>query len=198
MAEMTKEDVHVVVLLASFMSLALGWVMVNVEDPAMWRSSAVLFMLQLFALVLYVSNYAFDVPERVIAFGDPERAVEFQVFGLMLGAVFGLGRMVALPLAITPLVAFYVVVISPIVEELFFRGTLMPLLAGRLSAAGGYLLSSVAFSAYHYTLYVAEPVALAWAFVFGLVMAVVVDKLESVTPAIIGHVVTNFFVLVPW
>jgi hypothetical protein len=80
---------------------------------------------------------------------------------------------------------------APLVEELFFRGFLFPLLARRLGLAAGVLLTAAGFAFIH-----ASQLASAWApllilFVVGLVLTLVRVRSQSVASSFLMHVGYN-------
>ena len=81
---------------------------------------------------------------------------------------------------------------APLVEELFFRGFLYPVLARRLGVAAGVVLTALGFALVH-----ASQLASAWApllvlFVVGLVFTIVRVATRSVAPGFLMHVGYNF------
>jgi hypothetical protein len=96
------------------------------------------------------------------------------------------------------IMTFFGVSMAPLVEELFFRGFLYPLLARRLGLAAGVLLTAAGFAMMH-----ASQLASAWApllilFVVGLVLTLVRVRTQSVASSFLMHVgynATLFFVL---
>jgi membrane protease YdiL (CAAX protease family) len=80
---------------------------------------------------------------------------------------------------------------APLVEELFFRGFLYPVLARRLGIAVGVVLTALGFAFVH-----SSQLASAWApllvlFVVGLVFTIVRVKTSNVAPGFLMHVGYN-------
>ena len=90
-------------------------------------------------------------------------------------------------------IVFAVAVVAPVIEELFFRGLLLPGLAERYGAGLALTLTSLAFGVIH-----AEPAAILYATVAGLVLGAITLRTGSVLPAIAMHAATNAMpILVP-
>ncbi len=90
-------------------------------------------------------------------------------------------------------IVFSVVVAAPLTEELLFRGLLLPGLAERYGAAFALGVTSLGFGAIH-----AEPGAIVYATVAGLVLGAITLRTKSVLPALAMHGATNAMpVLVP-
>ena len=90
------------------------------------------------------------------------------------------------------IMALFGISMAPLVEELFFRGFLYPVLARRLGIAIGVALTAFAFALVH-----ASQLANAWApllvlFVVGLVLTLVRVKTRNVAPGFLMHVGYNF------
>jgi len=86
--------------------------------------------------------------------------------------------------------------IAPLVEELFFRGFLFPVLARRLGVALGVVLTAFGFALVH-----ASQLASAWApllvlFLVGLVFTTVRVVTRNVVPGFLMHVGYNFTLFV--
>jgi uncharacterized protein len=89
------------------------------------------------------------------------------------------------------LIVIGVAIVAPIVEELFFRGVLLPALAERFGDAAGIVGSSVIFALFHF-----EPVAMPGLLVVGLVFALLVHRTGRLGPAIVAHIAFNAVVAV--
>ncbi|MFV5701599.1 lysostaphin resistance A-like protein [Flavobacterium sp. XS2P12] len=85
-----------------------------------------------------------------------------------------------------------VLLVSPLLEELIFRGSLLPLLIKTESPKKAILLSSLGFSLAHYL----SGSSLFAAFVLGVFLAYVYLKTESVFLCFIAHALNNFLALV--
>lgn len=85
-----------------------------------------------------------------------------------------------------------VLLVSPILEELIFRGSLLSLLIKTESPKKAIFLSSLGFSLGHYL----SSSSLFAVFVLGVFLAYVYLKTESVFLCIIAHALNNFLALV--
>lgn len=85
-----------------------------------------------------------------------------------------------------------VLLVSPILEELIFRGSLLSLLIKTESPKKSIFLSSLGFSLAHYL----SGSSLFAVFVLGVFLAYVYLKTESVFLCIIAHALNNFLALV--
>jgi membrane protease YdiL (CAAX protease family) len=114
----------------------------------------------------------------------------FVAISLMAGAA---AQPAAMVFAIaTPIAFFFVALIAPIVEELFFRGALLPTLTLYLSKPIGLILSSIFFALYHIATWGATGLAgLIIPFLFALLLGLLTLKFESVAPALIAHMTAN-------
>ena len=79
-----------------------------------------------------------------------------------------------------------VAIITPVLEEMFFRGIIHQGLERRLGFMGGALISSLIFALAHisYTLYIPT-------FILGFMFAFLVHRSRSLWPAIIAHFLVN-------
>ncbi|MFB3917864.1 MAG: lysostaphin resistance A-like protein [Terriglobales bacterium] len=96
----------------------------------------------------------------------------------------------------TPLGAYLMgvfgITAAPLVEELFFRGFLYPVLARRLGIAPGVVVTSILFAFIHQS-----QLGHAWGpllllFIVGLVLTIVRARTDSVAPGFLIHVSYNF------
>jgi membrane protease YdiL (CAAX protease family) len=144
-----------------------------------------------------------------------DTGLRFRPIDLPLGAVIGMAtQLVALPLlywpiskwvdldklddpahdlsdaaASTPafvLVIIGVAIVAPIVEELFFRGVLLPALADRFGEPLGIGLSAAVFALFHFDL-----VAIPGLILIGVILAVLVRRTGRLGPAIVAHIAFN-------
>jgi len=83
-----------------------------------------------------------------------------------------------------------VVIIAPIVEEIFFRGFLFQGFRQRYGWVAGIAISSFIFAAAHL-----DPVAFIPTFILGAVLAYVYHRSNSVWPGIILHFLVNAFAM---
>ncbi|MDI6817412.1 MAG: type II CAAX endopeptidase family protein [Actinomycetota bacterium] len=84
-----------------------------------------------------------------------------------------------------------VVVLAPIVEELFFRGFLYQALRQRWGANVAIVASGVLFSLAHFSLYLLVPIA-----VIGFALAYLYERTDSLGPPIILHALNNLISVV--
>ncbi|KIL71934.1 CPBP family intramembrane metalloprotease [Bacillus badius] len=86
------------------------------------------------------------------------------------------------------LIAFIVAaIISPIYEEIFYRGFLYRWLRTRISIVGAILLSSLIFTVIHIPTYNVMPVN----FLSGIIFALAYERTGSIWPSVIIHGLTN-------
>lgn len=90
------------------------------------------------------------------------------------------------------IMSLFGITMAPLVEELFFRGFLFPVLARRLGIGVGVVLTALGFALVH-----ASQLASAWApllvlFLVGLVFTVVRMVSNNVAPGFLMHVGYNF------
>ncbi|WP_042351321.1 CPBP family intramembrane glutamic endopeptidase [Bacillus massiliigorillae] len=78
-------------------------------------------------------------------------------------------------------------VISPIYEEIFYRGFVYRWLRTRIGFVGAILLSSLIFTIIHIPTYNAMPVN----FLSGIIFALAYERTNSIWPSVIIHGVTN-------
>jgi len=95
-------------------------------------------------------------------------------------AVFG-GGSVGLVLS-----AVLVAIAAPLVEELAFRGVVLPVWAGSLGEWGGILASAALYAAFHFSLWMFLPT-----FVLGIALGWLVRSRGGLMPAIALHVLYN-------
>ncbi|MDN4525966.1 CPBP family intramembrane glutamic endopeptidase [Fictibacillus fluitans] len=89
---------------------------------------------------------------------------------------------------LTVLIAFVsAAVISPVYEEIFFRGFLYRWLRTRLGFLGAMLLSSLIFTIIHIPTYNAMPVN----FLSGIIFAWAYERTNTIWPSVIIHGLTN-------
>lgn len=82
-------------------------------------------------------------------------------------------------------------VISPIYEEIFYRGFLYRWLRSRIGFSGAILLSSIIFTAIHIPTYNTMPVN----FFSGIIFALAYERTNSIWPSVIIHGLTNGIVV---
>lgn len=132
------------------------------------------------------------------------KALWFPVSGIVLAfAVEGMAHFLPIPKSLPMdkffndaasayLMAFFGILIAPLLEELFFRGMLFPTLRRGLGTFVALLLTAAAFAAIH-----GAQLGYAWApilsiFVVGLVLTMVRERTDSVAASILMHSGYNF------
>ena len=75
---------------------------------------------------------------------------------------------------------------TPILEELVFRGILFTRLKSMLPKIPAIVVSALIFAAVHFNI-----VQFIYAFLLGIVLAILMDQADHVYPAIIGHITAN-------
>lgn len=85
-----------------------------------------------------------------------------------------------------------VILIAPVVEEIFFRGFIYPAFRKKMGVAWGILLSSLVFALFHFEPYQIPPLL-----VIGAILAFIYERTRSLVPAIVLHGLNNgFYMLV--
>jgi len=85
------------------------------------------------------------------------------------------------------LTAVFAVTLGPLMEELFFRGFLYPVIARRLGAIGGILLTALPFGLVHFIQYGNSWGAVLIIFLVGVVLTTVRAKTKSVASSFLAH-----------
>lgn len=93
------------------------------------------------------------------------------------------------PLGIT-LAVVVMVILAPIIEEIFFRGYILNLLANRLGNSAGNILTALIFAGIHL-----EPQSFFGLFLLGLVMNELFLRTKSLYATILFHIINNAFAL---
>ena len=78
-------------------------------------------------------------------------------------------------------------VISPIYEEVFYRGFIYRWLRTRIGYSGAVMLSSIIFSIVHIPTYNVMPIT----FFNGIIFALAYERTNSIWPSVMIHGVTN-------
>jgi membrane protease YdiL (CAAX protease family) len=89
------------------------------------------------------------------------------------------------------LISIFAVTLGPLMEELFFRGFLYPLLARRLGAVAGVVLTSLPFGLIHYVQYGSAWSAVLVIAMVGVVLTTVRAVTKSVASSFLVHVGYN-------
>lgn len=85
---------------------------------------------------------------------------------------------------------FSILVLSPLIEELYFRKTLLDDLCGRIGSLWSIFFTSFYFTIVHLNI-LSSPTLL----VLGILLGVIYQKTKSVTSCIIVHAIFNFIML---
>ena len=139
--------------------------------PRSWLESIVLVLGLLFSFYIFLGIYnsilGHLLPELV---PEPQEIREWYGFSIV-------SFLVAMS---------QVAVITPVLEEMFFRGIIHQGLERQLGFTGGALISSLIFALAHisYTLYIPT-------FILGFMFAFMVHRTRSLWPAIIAHFLVN-------
>ena len=134
---------------------------------------SILLMFPLTAAVL-IMNFVVSVMTSMF-FGDVPTAED----QLSLGPA---------TISVVDLVCLLIVgaVIAPIVEEFVFRGLLYRAIRSRWGIGWASVATALVFSLVHFT-----PLLIAVFFVFGLILAAVVERYDSLYPPIVLHALNN-------
>jgi membrane protease YdiL (CAAX protease family) len=85
------------------------------------------------------------------------------------------------------LIAVFSITLGPLMEELFFRGFLYPVLKQRLGVAGGVFITALGFGLVHASQYGYSWLSVSLIFVVGIVLAMVREKNNSVAAGFLVH-----------
>jgi len=94
------------------------------------------------------------------------------------------------------LIAVFAVTLGPLMEELFFRGFLYPVLSRRLGVTTAISTTAFGFALIHATQYGYSWASILLIFVFGLVLGVVRERTGSVAASFLVHVAYNGTIMV--
>lgn len=89
------------------------------------------------------------------------------------------------------LLIFYAVIIGPLLEEVVFRGIILPAVSNRWNFAIGVILSTIIWSLLHFQLNV-----IIFTSVFGIVLSYVYLKSQSLWPSYLTHVLKNLVAVI--
>jgi membrane protease YdiL (CAAX protease family) len=172
-----------------------------ISDPrVVVGAQAVSYPLVLAVMVVLVRIRTGEPFLRAIAWKWPEgRAPRFFLMGALLAfAIATLSRLLPIPKSLpidkffdTPtsayLMSFFGILLAPLLEEMFFRGLLYPVLRRTLGMALGLLLTAAAFAAIH-----GEQLGNAWApvfsiFIVGVALTLVRERTGSVAASFLTH-----------
>lgn len=147
-----------------------------------WHNIGLAFLLWLAVWAVFVITYMVLSSSWGVV-GDMGKAI------LTIGSLYG-----RLDGASPELITFAIiqpVLITPLTEELIFRGSLYGWLRGKLSANLTILITATLFALYHPLIYL-------WpmAFLFGLVSGWVRERTHSLTPFLIMHMLNSITMIV--
>jgi len=201
-----EENAPSILLLIASVFILIAWTMANFPDLKLNSVSVMsvgltytvfLVFVTVFFMIKFVNR---EAPGAVIDLGDPDRSWINISMGALLGVFAAIAVMsgaVAKPAAIAftithPIQFIFVCLAAPFIEELFFRGLLLPTFAQYLGLSIGIFLTSLLFSLYHASTWGAVGfIGYLVPFLIGMLFAFATIRFESVAPAIIGHMTLN-------
>jgi membrane protease YdiL (CAAX protease family) len=142
-----------------------------------WRNIGLAFSLWLACWAVLVATYLV-LGSSWGAVGEMGKAI------LKIGSLYG--RLDGASPALFTVAIIQPVLITPLMEELLFRGSLYGWLRGKLSANLTILITATLFALYHPLIYL-WPIA----FIFGLVSGWVRERTYSLTPFVIMHMLNS-------
>jgi membrane protease YdiL (CAAX protease family) len=142
-----------------------------------WQKIGLAFLLWLAMWAVFVVIY------RMLA-SSVEVVDEIGKAILKIGSLYG--RLEGASLGLMTLAIIQPVLITPLAEELIFRGSLYGWLRGKLNANLTILITATVFALYHPLIYL-WPIV----FVFGLLSGWVRERTKSLTPFLIMHVLNS-------
>lgn len=149
----------------------LSWRILGFRRPVSWGEAAALVVGLLITFYIFLAIYN-SVLERLLPelVPEPQEVTEWYGYSI-IGFIVAMSQ-----------VAF----ITPVVEEMFFRGIIHQGLEKRLGFVAGALLSSLVFALvhFHYTLYI--PI-----FLLGFTFAFMFHRTRSIWPAVTAHFLVN-------
>ena len=84
------------------------------------------------------------------------------------------------------LMIIYAVIIGPFIEEIVFRGVVLPVLTRKFNIAIGIIFSTLIWSLLHFQINV-----IIFTFIFGIILSYTYIKSKSIWPAYLTHVLKN-------
>ena len=187
---MTEVGQAPLVLLIVFSIVLLLWVATVCPD-LMSASFYYLSMLMVSAIVFLLRSAGLEIPFYFTGLSD--EPYEEMVIGVCAGALMSapvITGLIAFPPVDVPMKALFLVLVAPIVEELFFRGFLLTTLVEYLGLPLGIFLQALVFSLFHWA-WVVRIEYLAPYFFFGLVLGYLVSLRGSIDSAILAHLLYN-------
>lgn len=89
------------------------------------------------------------------------------------------------------LLIFYAVIIGPLLEEVVFRGIILPAVSNRWNFVVGVVLSTIIWSLLHFQLNV-----IIFTSIFGIVLSYIYLKSQSLWPSYLTHVLKNLIAVI--
>ena len=145
--------------------------------PTPWRNVGMAFLLWLAMWAVFVVIYMV-LSSSVVVVSETGKAI------LKIGSLYG--RLEGASLGLMTLAIIQPVLITPLAEEIIFRGSLYGWLRGKLNANLTILITATLFALYHPLIYL-WPIV----FVFGLLSGWVRERTKSLTPFLIIHMLNS-------
>jgi len=201
-----EENTPSMLLLIASSFILITWAIANFPDLQINTTSIltvglIYTIFLVFITVFFMMKAAYrEAPGAIIDLGDPEYSWINIAIGVLLGVFAAIAVMsgaLAKPAAIAftitqPIQFIFVCLAAPFIEELFFRGWLLPTTSQYLGLPAGLLLTSLLFSFYHANTWGAIGlIGYLVPFIIGLLFALVTIRFQSIAPAIIGHMTLN-------
>ena len=93
---------------------------------------------------------------------------------------------------------FPVIVLTPLAEEVFFRGFIYGLLRKDIGRFWGLIVQSLIFSLIHFDIFFSDFLyPFLFRFFLGIVLGILFEITKSIYPAVICHGFVNFFAYIP-
>lgn len=89
------------------------------------------------------------------------------------------------------LLIFYAIIVGPFIEEIVFRGVLLPAIANKTNITFGLIFSTLIWSLLHLQINV-----IIFTFIFGIILGYVYYKSKSLWPSYITHVLKNLMAVI--
>lgn len=128
--------------------------------------------------------------------GSKSKALMGAIVGAALGFVLTGFQFSITPLAVAGTLGWtYVVVLSPVLEEMFFRGVLLPTMGKLLPGILAFVGQAAIFGSWHFVAYGGDTNAMLAAGLFGLLAAALNFVFKSLAPSLALHIVYNWGVI---
>ena len=201
-----EENAPSMLLLIASSFILITWTMANfpnlqINTTSVLTVGLIYTVFLVFITVFFMMKVAYqEAPGAIIDLGDPENSWLNIAVGVLLGVFAAIAVMsgaLAKPAAIAftitqPIQFIFVCLAAPFIEELFFRGWLLPTISQYLGLPVGIFLTSILFSFYHVSTWGAIGlIGYLVPFIIGFLFAFATIRFQSVAPAIIGHMTLN-------